>query len=328
MGRVPTIAAYTDAPDSGLYPCQLFEHGFVPGLRQAGINADYIPTKITGKALKLYIDGKRPDYFAFLGGWLPEYEELCAVAHAHGIGLIYWATEDPCAFRETLPTCVRHADIVLSTAMECVEQYRIMGKRAGLLTFGCNPDYHAPGTVRFDYVVDWAAPCSFYAGHACRRRGFESIIRPCVESPYSGFVSGHNWFLPEANTYFTARDIRRPWIPCAEMPDLYSSVKINIGLQCDDTSTTQSSMRPYEVLSCGGFLLCQRTPALEQGFTEYEHLVLSDNAEHTRDLLDYFLQHEDDRLAIAQAGQAFVREHYSYARLLREHLFPLLGLSA
>ena len=319
-----SVAAYTDAPASGQYPCQLFERGLVPGMQQAGLRAEYIPTRLTCRDLEEYIETFKPDYFLYLGTWLPEYADMVERAKLHGIGLIFWATEDPCAFSDTFNDCAFRADIILSTAIECVEKYRHAGKTAELMTFGCNPEYHRPGTSRTEYQFDWAAPCSYYAGHACRRRGFNAVIRPCVESPHSGFVSGNHWMTPGAEQYFQSRDVRRNWIPCAVMPDIYASAKINIGLQCDDTSMTQTSMRPFEVLSCGGFLLSQWTPAMDALFEDRVHLLLSRSADETRAILDYYLAHDEDRVHIALQGQAFVREHYSYARMVTDRLLPLL----
>jgi len=319
-----SVAAYTDAPASGQYPCQIFERGLVPGMQQAGLRAEYIPTRLTGRDLEVYIETFKPDYFLYLGTWLPEYADMVIRAKLHGIGLIWFASEDPCAYQDTLNDCAFRADIILSTAIECVEKYRHAGKTAALMTFGCNPEYHRPGTPRTAYQYDWAAPCSYYAGHACRRRGFDTVIRPCVDSPYSGFVSGNHWMTPGAEQYFTTRDVRRAWIPCAEMPDIYASVKVNIGLQCDDSSRTQTSMRPFEVLSCGGFLLSQWTPAMDALFEDRVHLLLSRSADETRAILDYYLSHDDDRALIARQGQAFVREYYTYARMVAEQLMPLL----
>jgi spore maturation protein CgeB len=293
-------------------------------MQQAGLRAEYIPTRLMGRELDDYLDVFCPDYLLYLGTWLPEYAELVRVARQRKIGMIWWATEDPCAHDSTLADCAYHADIILTPAIECVDRYRQHGKTATLFTFGCNPAYHQPGTLRVEYDYDWIAPCSYYADHACRRRGFDTVIRPCVDSPYSGFVSGNHWMTPGAGQYFTKRDVRRNWIPRAEMPDIYASAKINIGLQCDDTSMTQTSMRPFEVLSCGGFLLSQWTPAMDALFEDRVHLLLSRSADETRTILDYYLAHDDDRAQIARQGQAFVREHYTYARMVRDRLIPLL----
>jgi hypothetical protein len=75
------------------------------------------------------------------------------------------------------------------------------------------------------------------------------------------------------------------------------------------------SNRLFEALSVGGALLLhQRVPGLEDytgikaGVHYVEWLDLPDMIEKTR----YYLAHEDEARAIAEAGRAFVREHHSF----------------
>jgi len=314
-----TIVCYSDGPPE----CQLFSKGLVPGLQDAGCRAHFCEP-LQGAALRTFIDRAHPDFICFLGVWLPRYDELVAVAREKGIGLIWWGTEDPPAFDLTLTTCARVADIILSPAIECVEQYRAAGKRAGLFPFAANPRWHKPVTPRAEYQLDFIGACSYYPGHDCRQHGMRSIIQPAIDSPYTGFISGNYWDRAGAEQYFTSRDIRRPWLPATEMPAVYSSAKVLLGVQCDDSSMTQTSMRPYEVLACGGFLLTQWTPATADLFRDGVHVVMSSTAEQTRELLDYYLAHPGERQKIAKQGKAFVLANHTYERRVRDVLLPLL----
>ena len=92
-----------------------------------------------------------------------------------------------------------------------------------------------------------------------------------------------------------------------------------------ETSQTQTSMRPFEALGCSGFHLSQYTPAMANIFgIENKYLALSNGAKETRELLDYYLEHDNERKAIALAGQKFVYTEHTYKRRVYDILIPLL----
>ncbi|MBI1389994.1 MAG: glycosyltransferase [bacterium] len=88
-----------------------------------------------------------------------------------------------------------------------------------------------------------------------------------------------------------------------ELPRLYASAKININIfhvQC----VAAPNPRVYDVLACGGFLLSNYNPGLEDEFNIGEDLDVF----HTRDELiekvEYYLARPHERQAIARRGRA------------------------
>jgi spore maturation protein CgeB len=74
----------------------------------------------------------------------------------------------------------------------------------------------------------------------------------------------------------------------------------------------QIKARTFEVPGCGGFLLTEKAEDLQTYYDIGTEIACFDG---TRDLVDkikYYLAHEDERMAIAQAG---------YARTLRDHTY-------
>jgi len=72
--------------------------------------------------------------------------------------------------------------------------------------------------------------------------------------------------------------------------------------------------RIFEVPACGGFLLTERVRGLDRYYAEDREMVLFDTLPEMAEKAEYYLNHDAERAAIAQAG---------YERTLREHTYML-----
>jgi spore maturation protein CgeB len=72
--------------------------------------------------------------------------------------------------------------------------------------------------------------------------------------------------------------------------------------------------RNFEVPGCGGFVLTGRADNLEQYYENGKEVVFFDDRDDLIEKIRYYLKHESERAAIAQAG---------YNRTLREHTYTL-----
>ncbi|NPV54134.1 MAG: glycosyltransferase family 1 protein [Firmicutes bacterium] len=108
-------------------------------------------------------------------------------------------------------------------------------------------------------------------------------------------------------------DIYGGILPYEELPCVYSSAKIILGMNCDDTSATQTSMRPYEALACGGGLfLAHYTKAQENLFGDL--IFQAKNKEETLELMEMILHMDsEERQEIARKAQKEVYEKHNYA---------------
>lgn len=70
--------------------------------------------------------------------------------------------------------------------------------------------------------------------------------------------------------------------------------------------------RNFEIPGCGGFLLTKRAENLEDYYEDGKEVVCFENVNDLIGKVRYYLQHEDERAAIAEAG---------YGRTLREHTY-------
>jgi hypothetical protein len=86
-----------------------------------------------------------------------------------------------------------------------------------------------------------------------------------------------------------------------EIPAVYSRARIVINLPLAD----DLSFRTFEALSCGALLLTRRVAnGQEVLFEEGKHYVAFGNEQELFEKIEYYLSHESEREAIAQAGHA------------------------
>ena len=278
------------------------------------------------KLLTKYIKELRPDCLIF-GGYAPSYfnclPELCK---KHGAAFIYWAIEDPVGFDRTL-FIAQLADYVFTTTEECIRMYKENGVNARLLLFASNPDFHKSGLYNPDYDIDLAMAASCYNWET-RKRGYKIILDAAKESGQSLKVWGAGWQKENCRKILGNPDYFCGYLPNGQLPDLCASAKIILGIQCDDSSLTQTSMRPYEVLGCGGFHLTQWTKATVNIFQDDRHLTTARTKGEAAEKIEYYVNHPSERLKIAKQGREFVYKHHTYERRVRDIVFPWLGIKA
>ncbi len=95
------------------------------------------------------------------------------------------------------------------------------------------------------------------------------------------------------------------------MPKIFQLSKINLNLSRSFVEFGLP-MRIFDVLSCGGFLVTNHKHDLGQLFTDGKDLVVFRDTQDLLEVCAYYLEHEDERRAIAAQGQATLREHHTY----------------
>jgi spore maturation protein CgeB len=72
------------------------------------------------------------------------------------------------------------------------------------------------------------------------------------------------------------------------------------------------NMRLFEACGVGAFQIADDRPGIPEWFTVGEHLVTYRDPDHLRELVAYYLEHEDERQRIAAAGQTHVHANHTY----------------
>ena len=104
----------------------------------------------------------------------------------------------------------------------------------------------------------------------------------------------------------------------AEYAKICYATKISLG--CDQSFELEGyfSNRTWITLGCGGFLLTNYTPGLEDIFTKGKHLEWYHDEAECLELIAYYLKHEQRRKQIAQNGYEFAHTHRTYDVVMDE----------
>lgn len=102
-----------------------------------------------------------------------------------------------------------------------------------------------------------------------------------------------------------------------EMPYVFKTNKINlnISLKCIQSGIP---LRALDILGCGGFLLSNYQPELLEYFTPNVDCAVYSSMEEAKDLAEYYLRHEEERIKIAKHGYETVKQHFNYDTQLKQ----------
>ena len=102
-----------------------------------------------------------------------------------------------------------------------------------------------------------------------------------------------------------------------EMPIIFNQSKINLNITAKSIRSGLS-LRIFDVLGCGGFLITNYQAEIPEFFEIGKDLVTYDSPESLVQLCDYYLKHEDERMEIAKNGYEKVKKLHIYdVRLLQ-----------
>lgn len=108
--------------------------------------------------------------------------------------------------------------------------------------------------------------------------------------------------------------------------DLVTSAKIVVGDSVP--SPYYWSNRIYEVLGRGGFLVHPKVKGLEKEFEYYKHFIPFDYGRHEQlfEIIDYYLDHDEDREKIRKAGHEYVKQNLTYTKRCQTLLREITGI--
>ncbi len=264
--------------------------------------------------------GPMPDLALVCKGQYLEPAAVREIKDRTGAMVFNWQTDD--YFSPTLSSTLAIEsiplyDCIFVHARQNLEALRRVGaRRAEYLPLGADPTLYQPidKTVRPVYDAD-----VLYIG--IRRPDREDTLSRLVAdgSPYRLHVRGGRW------TRVSRWSVLRPYVvgemvPWTQYADVLHRAKISIALLTRfDTGIRVAPLRIFEIAAAGGFLLAERGRGeVGEFFDEDKEMACFGDVEEMRAKIKYFLQHDDERLAIAVAGQRrAVAEDYFYTSRMR-----------
>jgi spore maturation protein CgeB len=241
----------------------------------------------------------RPDivfvYNQFIS--VPVLEEIAGTGIKTVLFWVDWTPEIPSSLIER----GRLVDLFLMTSRGLVEEYRQAGIR--------NPVYIADSCDRYDHR---------------RRRPILGLWKSDVA--FIGAARPNEPRIPlikRLDEICKVRVYGRYWRRYGIWPMLRSVGPYGYSLICggakiilgsDIVSTVEGywSNRLWITLGCGGFLLTNYVPGMEEIFTNREHLVWYHDEEECVALVREYLHKPDERERIAEQGYRLVHEHHTF----------------
>lgn len=108
------------------------------------------------------------------------------------------------------------------------------------------------------------------------------------------------------------------------MPKVFKCSKINLNLTAKGIQSG-ASLRIYDVLGCGGFLLSNYQAELPEQFEVGKEIVLFESEKDLLEKIAYYLEHDEERKWIAQNGYEKVKKQYTYQKRLEEMFLHYIG---
>ncbi len=106
-----------------------------------------------------------------------------------------------------------------------------------------------------------------------------------------------------------------------QMPLVFGSSRINLNISLRSIHSG-IPLRVLDIMACGGFVLTNWQPEIAENFKEGVEVATFRSLEECMEKIDYYLCHEEERLAIAHAGCWKVQEKFNYT----EGLSKLFGM--
>lgn len=96
-----------------------------------------------------------------------------------------------------------------------------------------------------------------------------------------------------------------------QMPLVFAGSQINLNISLRSIHSG-IPLRVLDIMACGGFVLTNWQPEIAECFLEGEEIVTFQSMEECMQKIAYYLEHDQERQKIAEAGQRKVQERFGY----------------
>ena len=206
---------------------------------------------------------------------------------------------------------------VSTTDSSAVARYKAVGYDHALLTqWGANPRVYVrrPGALR--YVATFVGQS--YGDRpaviaSLRKAGIDVQTWGASWNLRRRHTFARRYKLMSATKYQHIMDATR--ITQSEMIDVFCASRINVNLSSSSQAgENQIKGRNFEIPACGGFQLSGYAAGLEKCFVPDEEIVCYRSTGELVEKARYYLEHDEKRTAIAEAG---------YRRVMRDHTYEV-----
>lgn len=198
---------------------------------------------------------------------------------------------------------LRKYDKIFCLSSSFVKKVNQMGFDAELM-LGATAKKPINRKIKYDVV---------FVGNTRPIHGGREIIRDVGEIPYNFKVWGKGWenILPKkyyGGQYFDNQDL----------DELYASSLITLNDHHEDMRKERFvAVRIFDILASGGFCISDKNSGIEEIFKDA--VPQYESPEHLRELIDFYINHPNDRLKLMQRGRKIALQN-TWKKRVRQFL--------
>jgi spore maturation protein CgeB len=252
----------------------------------------------------------RPDLaFFFLFTDQLDVATIEAVGRAGHCPTVNWFADDHWRFE----TFTRHLapafDLAVTTDADSLQKYRALADtRVHLSQWACNRYAYGKVTDELKHDVTFVGQ-----PHGDRKQivaGLQEAGLP-VECWGFGWPAGPLEHGGMVDVFASSR-VNLNLSNSSQVPGVKAQVRRLLHLRPPPPRPPQIKGRNFEVPGCGGFLLTERLPHLENYFELGHEVAVFERSDELAEQVRHWLEHEEERRALAEAG---------YRRVMAEHTY-------
>lgn len=235
-------------------------------------------------------------------------ETLARLKRDHGATLVYGCGTSPVVFSRPIERAAAPLyDLVIANDFYHAVQWRELGApRAEVLPMSAiDPEFHYPYALSEDERARYACAVS--------------VVGTLVPARlYSERVAALEALRDFDLGIWSVHEVPPSLRPCYRGPALGEQM-LRITRAATITVNPHGNfmrwggnMRLFEACGVGTFQIVDDRPGVREWFTVGEHLVVYRDPQHLRELVAYYLAHDDERARIAEAGREHVHARHTY----------------
>ncbi|MDR4508952.1 MAG: glycosyltransferase [Candidatus Brocadiaceae bacterium] len=235
-----------------------------------------------------------PEYVLWLSMTYELLESTFDEIRRAGSKMIGWFFDDECRFDNYSKWWIPHLDFILTVDRLSAKKYRKLGGNGMFFLNFSNPEYFQRLCLPELYDA------SFVGTNIANRQEFVDALK---NSGIQVETFGRGW--------------RNNYISFDEMVNIYNQSKINLCFMQSygNNSRPQMKCKIFDICMCGGFMLCEYIPGIEEYYEIGKEIVCFHDIADAQKKVEHYLRNENARKQIADAGfKRAARNHSSQAR--------------
>ena len=204
--------------------------------------------------------------------------------------IVGWFHDDEVRFDNYSKWWIPYLDYILTNDKKSIRRYQMLGAKVIYFPLTSNPDVFQKFAANKKYDV------SFIGSKIADR---DSLVNQLKEKGINVQTFGHGW---ESGS-----------ISINEMVLIYNTSKINLVFVKSKGKNTRPQFKSkiYDIGMCGGFLLCEYIPDIEEIYELDKEIVCFHDIPDASEKIHYYLENEAEREKIAKAGWEKTRRKYN-----------------